>query len=63
MRLSDKRRSALYAAISDPIMDVRVEIQGNKWDTPQYEIDGALFRATLDIHKRIIEALNLEEAT
>ena len=58
MRLNEKRKSELYNAISEPIMDVRITIQ--KYGSPSSEdIDSRLFRMQSEIWKRVHNALNL----
>ncbi len=58
MKLSDKKQSELYAAISEPIMRVRV------WNHTGYRMSGAvdseLFDLEAAIWKRIKTVLKLE---
>lgn len=59
MRLSEKKRNALYAAISDPVMDLRLAVQ--KYGAPSGEhLDARLFKMQSDIWRQIHEVLGLD---
>ncbi len=58
MRVSDKNKTALYKTISDPIMDLRVEIATKSLS---YEnIDERLFRLETALYNRVKTALNIK---
>jgi hypothetical protein len=59
MRMSDKKRSQLYEAISKPIMDERIMVRNN--GTPDAaKLDDILFWLELDIWKKVHEVLELD---
>ena len=58
MKMSEKKRQELYDAMSDRIMQLRIDIkQGNIVD-----IDGALFKLEIDIWQRVKKVLNIKDA-
>lgn len=57
MKLSEKKRAELYAAIADPVMDERIHQQ--RKGAPD-ELDGRLFQLQHVIWRRVHRALNLE---
>lgn len=60
MKLSDKKKSELYAAIAEPIMDERLMLQ--KYGSPGSEqLDERLFKMQNDIWRRVHKALNLDD--
>lgn len=58
MRLSDKRKSALYSALSDPIMELRVD--ANREGMTREQLDRRLFTLEQHIWRRIKRALDME---
>ena len=60
VKMSEKKRQEVYAAISNSIMETRIDI--NKSDKPiePLEIDGKLFNLEICIWKRVKQALNLD---
>jgi hypothetical protein len=59
MRVSEKRASALYAAVRDPIVDLRVWVQ-SRGPLSAAETDRALYDLEAQIWQRLNAALNLE---
>ncbi|MDH5572525.1 MAG: hypothetical protein OEY89_12220 [Gammaproteobacteria bacterium] len=57
MKISEKKKMGVFSAISDPIMDLRLSLK--KSNLSRDEIDDRLFAIQLEIHKRLIKALNL----
>lgn len=59
MKISDKKRMDVYAAIADPLLELRLAIQRN--GPPSKDVlDQMLFNMTSDIWRRVHKALNLE---
>lgn len=59
MKMSDKRKEAVYSAISDPIMKQRIDIQ--KHGSPDSGVlDSRLFCLQNEIWEKVHSALNLE---
>lgn len=59
MIISEKRHKKLYNAFSDPIMGLRIENNGGM---SIEEMDEKLFKLEIEIHKRIVAALDLHKA-
>ena len=59
MRLSPDRKSALYAAISDPIFALRLR-SAERDVIERKQLDWELYQLKQDILQRIWSALNLE---
>lgn len=59
MKMSDKKRQEVYAAISNSIMDLRISLnkEGEKIDP--LSIDGELFKLEARIWLRVKSALNV----
>ena len=55
MNLSDARKSRLYDAIHEPIMDERIRFKGHE------ELDEKLFELELEIWRRVKVALNITD--
>lgn len=59
MRLSEKKKSEVYAAISETIMEQRIELA--KYGSPSSEeLDAKLFRMENKIWKQVHKALNID---
>jgi len=58
MILSDKTKTKLYSAISDPIMDQRVKLKANRKDA--VALDLMLFKLEQKIWQEIKTVLKLE---
>ena len=57
MKISEEKRQAVYNAIAETIMDLRVEIRmGN---VGQEQIDGELFKLESTIWRKVKVALNI----
>jgi len=65
MKMSEKRRQAVYNAISEPIVDLRIESSladvNRKRITPK-DMDSKLFALEFKIASRVWRALNLEDS-
>jgi hypothetical protein len=59
MKLSEDKKAALYKAVSDPIMDLRVENQTNT--ILKDDMDLKLFHLNNRIHLKVMEVLNIKE--
>ena len=55
MRLSEKKKAELYAAIADPITDERIRFYGHD------ELDEKLFNLQNEIWRRVCKTLNLSD--
>ena len=62
MKLSEKRKSDLYSAVREPIMDMRLAAGRCDYIGSQ-EIDEKLFFLEREIWKQVKKALNLKEQT
>ena len=60
MKVSEKKKTIAYAAISDPIMEFRIAVAKNKRKVDPLELDGHLFTLETEIWKRLKVALNIE---
>lgn len=61
MRISDKRKSALYEAISEPVMNLRIELaQAGLIDTED-GLDNNLFQLSLEQWREVCKALDIDE--
>lgn len=60
MKISEKRENALYAAIYDPITDLRVEIGLRPLELTPSMIDSKLHALESIIWRKVEEALKLE---
>ena len=58
MRISDKKQTEVYNAISDPIMTERLAIE--KRDMTKGELDARLLNLEIIIWRRVHAALNLQ---
>lgn len=58
MRLSDKKRSEAYSAISAPIIDLRIAMKKGYPSTEKMDL--ILFDLEITIWRRLHKALNLE---
>lgn len=58
MKMSEKKRSKVYAAISDPVVELRLNLMKDRPVT-----DEQLYRLELEIWRRVHEALKLEGPT
>ena len=59
MRLSQERKTELYNAISDPIMDDRVKIR--MYGSPPSEmLDSIYFNLEREIWRRVCKALDIQ---
>lgn len=61
MRLSSKRQTELYTAISEQVMDVRIQLQNNPEMREQEKLDSELFYMTNRIWADVKTALNIKE--
>ncbi len=59
MKMSEKKRQDVYAAISNSIMDCRIEIQKERGEITALAIDGKLFNLEIEIWKRVKQALGI----
>ena len=57
MKLSEKKREALYSAIHEPVMKIRVSLQMN---TVAEDLDKKLHDLVIEIWRDQIKVLNLE---
>ena len=60
MRMSEKRRTKLYTAISEEIMGLRIELAHNPQLVNPDEVDTRLFWLELGIWQKVKRALGLE---
>lgn len=60
MIVSEKKKTEAYSAISDPIMDLRVNVKMTDLPIHPLELDGHLYRLEIEIWKRLKTALNIE---
>lgn len=63
MKLSGKRRNALYAAIHDAVIDLRIDLRGmnpNSMSKAAGDVDARVARAELEIWHRVLRALDAE---
>ena len=67
MRLSEKRESALYDAIREPLMRARIANKKRAGQTSSFrnvvdadEVDAALFNLETEIWRRVCDALGVE---
>jgi hypothetical protein len=60
MKVSEYKKSEAYAAISDPIMDLRISTKRCDRNLDPMELDGELFKLEIEIWKRLKSALNIE---
>lgn len=60
MRVSEKKKSELYKALSEPIFQLRVYIN-NQNKPVKEDIDNKLFRLELDIWDSIAKVLGIEK--
>ena len=64
MNISEKKKSELYGAVHDPIMDYRITIQQSKdilGDKNSKDIDEALFRLNMKAWKNICTVLGIND--
>lgn len=59
MKVSEKSGSALFSAISDPIMELRISDEGGRVK----DMDGELFKLQLEIHRRVCAVLAIVEGS
>lgn len=57
MRISEKKSQALFDAISDSIMDLRIELKQDN----SINIEEKLFKLQFTISNKVDEALNIKE--
>lgn len=65
MDLSDKRHSALYAAISEPVMSSRIAIRHSENVLGQKnvgDIDDLLYHLQLEIWREVRKVLNISDS-
>ena len=60
MRISDRRRLLLSHAISEPIMDLRIELAGRGLPAGE-TVDSRLFDLEVKIYDTVWKALGIEE--
>lgn len=60
MKMSEKKRQQVYSAISNSIMDCRIEIKKERGEITALAIDGKLFNLEREIWKRVKMALAVE---
>ena len=58
MKMSYKKTSELYSSISDPVMDLRIEIGTH--EITRNDLDNKLFKLQSKIWERVHKTLNLE---
>jgi len=59
MKISEERKSKLYDAISEPIMQLRIDLQ--RYGSLNSELlDSKLFKVEADIWREVHKILNLE---
>ncbi len=64
MNISEKKKSELYAAVHEPIMDYRITIQHSKnilGDKNSKDIDEALFRVNMKAWKNVCSVLGIDD--
>lgn len=61
MKMPEKRCNALYAAIREPIVDLRMELE--RTPARRVNLDARLFRLEQAIWTHVRAALELEEVT
>ena len=61
MKMSECKQTELYAAITEPITDLRIEFLRNGIQRPN-SLDSNLYDLNKDIWARVHKALNLEGA-
>lgn len=59
MKISDERSATLYRAISEPIMQMRIQYS-KAHPLPAEELDAELFKLERRIWREVVKALNLE---
>lgn len=60
MRISEKKKIALYESISEPIMKKRIRIQQQKGLYHADDLDAMLFKLTSDIWKEVTDTLGIQ---
>ena len=60
MKLSDKKKTELYAACAAQIMDLRVELKMNPHLSEEKVMDERLFKLEKDIWADVKKALNFD---
>lgn len=60
MKMSEKKRQEVYSAISDSIMDLRIELNKEGSAIKPLSIDSDLFKLEIKIWKKVKRALNIE---
>jgi len=60
MNMSEKKRQEVYNAISETIMELRIELNGDDSPIKPMTIDNDLFRLESIIWKRVKRALNID---
>lgn len=65
MKLSGRRRNALYAAIHDAVIDLRIDLRAgmnpNSRSQAADDVDARVARAELEIWHRVLRALDAED--
>jgi hypothetical protein len=62
MQLSDKKRMELYKALSEPIMQVRIQVaRMGPGDEKLIEIDDKLFRLEQEIWSSVTKVLGIKK--
>ena len=60
MKMSEKKRQAVYDAISSSIMDLRIELNKSDSAIGVLSIDAELFKLELRIWKKVKDELNVD---
>ena len=61
MQLSEKKRTELYKAFSEPILQVRIQVvRMGPGDEKLLEVDEKLFKLEQEVWKNIAEVLKIE---
>lgn len=58
--MSERKKMEVYAAISNSIMDLRIELKKNNTPIDPLAIDGKLFKLEIAVWKRLKNALDIE---
>lgn len=61
MKISEEKKTELYAAIHEPIMQLRIKVQVQSRSIPVHKIDDSLYKLNGEIWKEVIKVLNIND--